>query len=901
MSTFFWDCFAWVCRALLSLRYKIRVKGKEKLDALPSKQGILFLPNHPAHMDPLFLFVLLWPKYRMRPVVVEYIYRLPFLKPLMRLVRAVSIPNFDTSINQLKVKRANDAIQRIAEGLKVGENFALYPAGKLKNSGKEVLGGASGAHALVQECPNAQIVLVRTTGLWGSSFSRALLGKSPHLPEVLWNGFKTLLKNGIFFTPRRLVEIEIAVDFPDIPRQGSRLDFNRYLENWYNRYPGLQGKVVDTEPVTLVSYSRWSHQVPEIYQGKKKRQGEGEIEVSDDTYSKVYAEIRRILNNPGIQISPEMNLATDLGLDSLNIAELIVFISKNYPVEELHPEDIETVESVLEVAEGARRSDHPFGEKGTFHWPKEKGRPEPGIPVGKTFAEAFLRSCERMKDFAACGDDLIGVLSYKKMRRAAIVLSLHFRKLSGPYVAVLLPASVGAYLVILALEFAGKIPVMLNWTLGPRYLKEVMEETKAETVISSWRFLDRLPNVDLGDLGDQIQLLEDIKAQLSLGTKLRGAFISSLSVPMILRSLGLNRIDENQPAVILYTSGTEAKPKGVPLSHKNILSNQRSGIQCLQLNEWDVLYGILPPFHSFGFSVVGLFPIFVGLKVAFYPDPTDGFALAEGVERWKVTIFCAPPSFLKGLLNSAKEDQLKTVRWFVSGAEKAPPELFDRVEKLGAKVIEGYGITECAPILTLTRPNLPVKGVGQPLPDVEVSTIHLETHELLPQGEEGEICVRGPNVFDGYLGNPRDPFIEIEGKRWYRTGDIGRLDEEKNIILSGRIKRFTKVAGEMISLGAVEETLVKILIEQGKISPDIPSLAVIADEKKEGQPQLIVFTTGSISREEANQILQAQGFSRLVKISAVKRIEEIPLMGTGKTDYRSLQSQLNGKANSNVA
>src|SRR3989338_4395713 len=199
--TFFWILLSKLCWILLSLRYRIKVKGLDKLHAArrAQKRGLLFLPNHPAHMDPLFLFLLLWPAFRMHPVVIEYIYRLPLLRSVMRVVRGISIPNFDTSVNQLKVKRAQEAILKVAEGLKNGENFVLYPAGRLKSSGKEVLGGASGAHALVQECPSAGIVLVRTDGLWGSSFSRALLGRSPELPKTLWHGFKILLKNGLFF------------------------------------------------------------------------------------------------------------------------------------------------------------------------------------------------------------------------------------------------------------------------------------------------------------------------------------------------------------------------------------------------------------------------------------------------------------------------------------------------------------------------------------------------------------------------------------------------------------------------------------------------------------------------------------------------------------------------------
>ena len=421
-----------------------------------------------------------------------------------------------------------------------------------------------------------------------------------------------------------------------------------------------------------------------------------------------------------------------------------------------------------------------------------------------------------------------------------------------------------------------------------------MRVSGAKTVISSWRFLERLSHVEFGSLIDKLQLLEDIREKLPLSLKLRGLFLSLFSTSALLKAIQLDQVDENGPAVILFTSGTEANPKGVPLSHKNIISNLRSAMQCIQVTEKDVLYGILPPFHSFGFAVVGLFPLCGGIKVAFYPDPTDSFALAEGIERWKITLFCSPPSFLKGLLSTAKPEQMKTIRFFISGAEKAPPELFERIATLGigAKLIEGYGITECSPVLTLTRMNLPPKGVGQPLPDVEVCTIHVETQELLPSGTEGEICVRGPNVFRGYLGNPREPFIEIQGKKWYRTGDIGRLDEEGYLILSGRIKRFTKVGGEMISLGSVEETLVKEFLSKGKISADIPSFALVANEKGEGQPQLILFSTIAVSREEVNQLLHDVGFSRLVKIAQVKRVEEIPLMGTGKTDYRRLESLL---------
>ncbi|HLB52383.1 MAG TPA: AMP-binding protein, partial [Chlamydiales bacterium] len=282
-------------------------------------------------------------------------------------------------------------------------------------------------------------------------------------------------------------------------------------------------------------------------------------------------------------------------------------------------------------------------------------------------------------------------------------------------------------------------------------------------------------------------------------------------------------------------------------------------------------------------------------RVAFYPDPTDAVALAEGIERWEITLFCAPPSFLKAVFAVAKETQFRTVRYFICGAEKTPRELIERVEQLktSAKIIEGYGITECAPILTLTRPGLPHIGVGQLIPDIAIRVIHPETLEPIPEDTDGEICVMGPNVFSGYLDpKTKDPFIVLDGKKWYRTGDIGHLDANFNLILSGRLKRFTKLGGEMISLGAIEEVLVEQLSKKGRIVTDLPSLALIADERQEGKPQLILFSTTFLDKEEANDLLKEAGFSRLAKIGSVRRIEEIPLMGTGKTDYRKLQSYL---------
>lgn len=897
--------FLWtiVCKLAwmgLSLRYKIEVKGLDQLKkfSFSSSSGILFMPNHPAHMDPVMIFTLLWPKFRMRPIVTEYIYRLGILKPFMKTTKGIPIPSFTTSVNQFKIKKAKQALAELSEGLKNKENFIIYPSGRLKHSGEEVVGGSSGAHEIIQECPNANVVLIRTSGLWGSSFSRAILGVSPDLPKTILQGIKTLLKNGIFFSPRRKISIEIVVQPETLPRTGTRLEFNRYLESFYNQYPDGSGNIVSQEPLQLVSYAFWKNQLPTILNHEKQQTRKQAVKISEETQEKVFKEIRKILGNPKLQIHSNQQLTTDLGMDSLNVAETIAFLAQKFDAEDVHPEDIETVKDLLEIAEVAKNTPKTKKVSGLYSFPEEVGRNDPLPPTGDTLAEAFLQSCDRMKDFIACGDDMSGIITYKKLKKSALVLAKHFQKIPQTHVAVLLPASLGAYLVIFALQLANKVPVMLNWTLGPRYLEEMLRISGSDKVITSWKFLERLSHVDFGDIIDKVELLEDIRTSLSLKTKLSGVLLSMMPSKRVLKSLNLQNKDKKDPAVILFTSGTEALPKAVPLSHDNILSNQRSLLTAVKLLSSDCFYSILPPFHSFGFSVAGTLPILSGIKAAYFPDPTDSFALAEGIKRWKISLFCAAPNFLKGLFFAAKPHELDTIRLFISGAEKASNDLFTFISKLKNKpqLVEGYGITECSPVLTVTPLDLPPKGVGKLIPGIEACTIHVETEQKLPKGSEGEICVRGPNVFYGYLGNPRAPFIEIDGLQWYRTGDIGYFDADGFLILSGRLKRFTKLGGEMISLGAIEDTLCQELFSKGIKPKEGPLLAVLARELPNQKPEIIVFATCDLNREIANDLLIQAGFSRLVKISYVYQIEEIPLLGTGKTNYRQLQTQITHEA-----
>jgi long-chain-fatty-acid--[acyl-carrier-protein] ligase len=303
----------------------------------------------------------------------------------------------------------------------------------------------------------------------------------------------------------------------------------------------------------------------------------------------------------------------------------------------------------------------------------------------------------------------------------------------------------------------------------------------------------------------------------------------------------------------------------------------------------------LPPFHSFGFSISCLFGVLTGLKVASSPDPTDGRKLAMGVEKWGVTIICGAPAFLRGLLKAATPEQLSTLRLCVTGAEKAPAELFSMMKDFGKEgiLIEGYGITECSPVLTVNPIIGLHRGVGQPLPGVEIAIVHPETFEALPLDMQGLILVRGPNIFSGYINNDvNSPFVEHDGKSWYVTGDLGFLDREGYLTISGRLKRFIKIGGEMISLASIEDVLQKVVSNNGSaIHLEGPSLAISAKEISGERPRIVLFSCLPITVDEVNNSLKQAGFSNLVRISSVVELKEIPLMGTGKINYRVLEAQ----------
>lgn len=895
---------ALIFRLFLRLRYRIRVKGLETLtpEALNRKGGVLFLPNHPAALaDPAIVALSVFPKFPIRPLIVEYMYFTPGVHAAMKYLNAIPVPNFESSNNSLKRKRHDMVLNEVIKGLKEGQHFLLYPAGRLKHTQIEKIGGSSATQKIISETPEANVVLVRIKGLWGSSLSRAQTGEVPDLLSTLKRHIWTVLKNLIFFVPKREVLVELEPAPKNFPYEASRLEMNRWLENYYNRPDGLteQKGEYPGESLILTSYSFWKKELPAIYNPVAEADHHiVHIEGIDyKIQDKVLQKLEDLTEIKKEKISPSMSLSSDLGLDSLDTSELAMFINDSFDTGPIPVTELTHVNKVMAIAakQVKIKEKEEEAQADMNKWMFKGERKTAATFEGKTMIEVFFNASSKLKNQPIYADARSGILDYSRMRLAVCLLAEQIRHMPGKYIGILLPASVGAFLCTFAIQLAGKIPIMINWTIGPRHIRSIQELTDVQSVLTSWAFLERLDEVDLTGIDDKLVMLETMRRELSIGDKLRAFTRSKRSNQAIMKIFGVDKLTKDDIAVILFTSGSESMPKGVPLSHDNILSNQRSALTVVEMYTDDVIFSFLPPFHTFGFGVTGTIGLLAGIRTAFYPDPTDGKGLAKNFETWNCTVSVGAPSFIKALLKAATPKQLEKMRLCITGAEKTPQELIDLVAQFGKEkcLVEGYGITECSPIIAGNLYGRPLQGVGKPIPICDVIVVHPETHEKLPQGQEGLFLVRGPNVFKGYINKDiPSPFIEIDGKQWYNTGDIGYLDDDGFMHISGRKKRFIKVGGEMVSLLAIETALVSSA-EKKKwlIKDEGPALAIIAKENPGARPEVILISTFDTDVDEANQTLRVCGFSNLIRISEVVKVKEIPIMGTGKTNYRVLEEK----------
>jgi len=889
-------------RALFRLRYRITYKGLDGVHkALEgATQGTLFLPNHPAvTIDPLISTFPIYTKYQVRPLVTEYMFYSPVFHWAFKLIGALSVPNFSVGVNPLKFSRLEKTLKTVEEGLEVGESFLIAPAGMTKASSREVLGGTFAVHQLLSKKPQSNVVLIRMTGLWGSRFSRAYTkGKQVNSAQAWKQSFWDLLKAGFFFLPRREVTVEFEMAPEGLPRGGTKQEVNRFLEKWYNRpfdETLAEGELPKGEPLTFVPYSHFGSQEP-VIEKEEEDILEGK-EISQTVKNEIIDEIAEIANIPKASITAQKYLVADLSLDSLNIAELITFLETRYDIKQIDPQGLVTVAHTFLAATGQlKEAAVEEIDWDTSSWEKQRGSERVSLDNGRTVPELFFDRCDKRLFSIAAADPIAGPVSYHRLKSRVMMLSHEIAKLPGRRIGILLPASVASTVLILACQLAGKAPVMINWTVGGGHLESVLYLSEIDVALTSWAFLDRLENVDLKPIQDILVILEEFKSTFSWW-KMVTSPIKALVPSWILRKLGwlgeISKVRPDSEAVVLFTSGTESMPKGVPLTHANLLSNMKAALMTVCFYASDRLLSALPPFHSFGFAVTGLLPILSGVRVVFYPNPTDSGAQARTIKKWGVTIICSAPSFLTNILRQATKEPFSGVRLIVSGAEKAPVKLFEiaSVSAPQAEIWEGYGITECSPVLTVNTTNDPEMGVGLPLPGVHLRIVHPEEYSKpLPQGKSGMILASGPNVFAGYLqADVKSPFYEEDTVRWYVTGDIGYLNEVGALIITGRLKRFVKIGGEMISLGAIETAL----LEEGMCGQgEGPQIAVCAKGEAEGRVRMTLFSTIELEVAQVNALLRKKGFSNLVRIDRVVPLEEIPVSGTGKVAYRQLETTI---------
>ena len=469
-------------------------------------------------------------------------------------------------------------------------------------------------------------------------------------------------------------------------------------------------------------------------------------------------------------------------------------------------------------------------------------------------------------------------------------------------VGLLLPPSVGGALANYAAMLCGKVPVNLNYTVSEQTLASCVEQCGIKTVLTSRAFLEK---VKLNVPGEVVYL-EDVAANPKRREKLR-AFLSARFLPAasLEKSLRTDPIqnprskiqnDLDSLATVIFSSGSTGEPKGVMLSHYNIASNIDQLDQVFHLTTRDRFLGILPFFHSFGFTAALCLPAQLGVGVVFHVNPLDARTIGPLVRDYAITFLLTTPTFLQLYLRACAPEQFGSLRVVMTGAEKLPDRLAIAFEEqFGIRPLEGYGCTECAPAVAVNAPDFRSAGfhqvgakrgkIGQALPGVSVRIVDVTSGEPVPLGQSGLLLVRGPNVMRGYLGKP-EKTAEVLREGWYTTGDVATLDEDGFLQITDRLSRFSKIGGEMVPHIKVEEKL----HECAGATEQTFVVTSVADEKK-GERLVVLH---KLADDKLRECLEKFGVCELPnlwkpKADAFVRVENFPLLGTGKLDLRKVK------------
>ena len=520
----------------------------------------------------------------------------------------------------------------------------------------------------------------------------------------------------------------------------------------------------------------------------------------------------------------------------------------------------------------------------------------------KLVTKTFIRSCNHRKRTPKVADSLGADMTGGQVLTRALIarrlLRRHVLAADEQYVGVLLPPSAPGFVTNMALALDRRVAVNLNYTVTPDVMNQCLELAGIKHVLTSRKFIEKLP--EFADINAELVYLEDLREKPTLADKLAGWVGANLCPAWLLESsLGLSQVKPDDVLTVIFTSGSTGTPKGVMLTYANIAHNVEAIDQVIHLRPSDVLIGILPFFHSFGYTVTLWGSATLDIKGAYHVSPLDAKQIAKLVQKHKGTLLLATPTFLRTYLRRCEKEEFATLDVVVAGAEKLPIDLMDSFEqKFGVRPVEGYGTTELSPLVSVNIPpsrsidnfqkDRKEGSVGRPMPGVTAKTTNLDTGEICKADEPGMLWIKGPNVMKGYLHRD-DLTSQVIKDGWYQTGDVAFIDAEGFIHITGRQSRFSKIGGEMVPHIQIEEILCKAA---GGAEDAAPELAVTAvpDDKK-GERLIVLHTKLTKSIEELRRSLSAAGLPNLFIPSADSFIEvdSIPILGTGKLDLRALK------------
>ena len=517
---------------------------------------------------------------------------------------------------------------------------------------------------------------------------------------------------------------------------------------------------------------------------------------------------------------------------------------------------------------------------------------------------AFIASAKRRWNAFCVADSSTPALTYGRALTAVLLLSRWLRRQAPgqPNIGVLLPASVGGALANLAIAVAGRTSVNLNFTAGASAMNAAIERCDLRTILTSRKFLAK---ADIAPLEGMI-FLEDVMPSFSPVAKAAMLALAYVTPARLLSRLYAPDGEAGSLATIVFSSGSTGVPKGVMLSHANILANVDAVAQVFHLRSDDVMVGVLPFFHSFGFSITLWLPMVQGFGAVYHPNPMDAKTIGELAEQHDGTILVSTPTFYASYIRKCRPEHFGRVRYALVGAEKLREPIATAFkEKFGVPLLEGYGCTEMSPVVAVNAPDVHEDGqhqrgsragtVGHPLPGVVAKVIDLETGEGPLIGREGLLLVAGPNRMQGYIGEP-ERTAEVLRDGWYATGDIACMDEEGFIRITDRMSRFSKIAGEMVPHMKLEEQI------QGLLDSQFTCAVTAVPDDARGERLVAFYTDPGLAAAELWERLCRSDLPRLwiPKREDLRFIDAIPSLGTGKVDLRAVR-QLAAGPNEAVA